>query len=184
MGIFHLTTTLPPYHQLNVERLKVGFTDEICDCKNVDCVWAPQPAMAGWCSRPAGLVSEPGGRRGGAAAPKIIWKTEEKAKLLDCVHSIWERVRNSPSHEPLQTFLQWLQHNSSACNCMCVYAVFHIGLVYSIVIDMVPLFAVCGHHIIMLLVFNTCEFILGFQLRIHQHYSFCFYTTQMSKKHC
>ena len=96
---------------------------------------------------------------------KKNWKTEEKAKVQDCVHCFCERVRNSSSHTPLQTFSQWFQPNSLVCFlhlitfviiilvillievsyilcvcvsvCVCIILVFHI--VYSVVIDMVHL---------------------------------------------
>ena len=35
---------------------------------------------------------------------KRIWKTEEKAKVQDCVHYFFDRVRNYSSHDALRTF--------------------------------------------------------------------------------
>ena len=45
----------------------------------------------------------------------INWKTEEKAKVQDCVYYFCEQVRNSSSHKPLRTFSQWFQSNRLAC---------------------------------------------------------------------
>ena len=44
----------------------------------------------------------------------MIWKTEEEAKVQECVQYLWGMSKGT-THKTLQTFLQCLQPSSLAC---------------------------------------------------------------------